>query len=58
MHTYSDKVIEPSKIKLLQYQNDISAEKILRYLIESNFNYVKENCDLLYKYYGYIYKES
>lgn len=58
MHTYSDKVIEPSKIKLLQYQNDISAEKNLRYLIESNFYYVKENCDLLYKYYVYIYKES
>lgn len=58
MHTYFDKVIEPSKIKLLQYQNDISAEKILRYLIESNFNYVKENCVLLYKYYVYIYKES
>ncbi len=57
MHTYSDKVIEPSKIKLLQYQNNISAEKIFRYLIESNFNYVKENCVLLYKYYVYIYKE-
>jgi len=53
MHTYSNKIIEPSKIKLLQYQDDISAEKILKYLIENNFEYVKENCGLLYKYYYY-----
>lgn len=56
MHTYSNKVIEPYKIKLLQYKNDISAEKILKYLIDKNFNYVKENCELLYKYYNYIYE--
>ncbi len=55
MHTYSNKIIEPYKIKILQYQNSISADKILKYLIENNFNYVRENCDLLYKYYNYIY---
>jgi len=58
MHTYSNKVIEPQKIKLLNFQQDISAEKILKYLIDKNFDYVKENLELLYKYYNYIYQEG
>ena len=58
MHTYSNKVIEPQKIKLLKFQQDISAEKILKYLIDKNFDYVKENLELLYKYYNYIYQEG
>lgn len=55
MHTYSNKIIEPTKIKVLQYKNSISAQIILKYLIERNFEYVMENCELLYKYYNFIY---
>ncbi len=56
MHTYSNKVIEPQKIKVLLFQNEISAEKIVKYLVENNFDYVKKNCELLYKFYNYVYK--
>ena len=56
MHTYSNKVIVPQKIKVLLFQNEISAEKIVKYLIENNFEYVKKNCELLYEFYNYIYK--
>ena len=56
MHTYSNKVIEPYKIKLLLYKNEISAEKIVKYFVEKNFEYVKENCELLYKFYNTFIK--
>lgn len=55
MHTISDKVIEPQKISLLTYKNNYNASNIVKYLIEENINFVKENCKQLYKYYNYIY---
>ncbi len=36
MHTFSNKIIEPNKISLLNYNKDYSASSILKYLIEKN----------------------
>lgn len=55
MHTFSNKVIEPHKISLLTYEKKYSASDIVKYLIEKNLNFVKKNCEHLYKYYNYIY---
>ena len=55
MHTISNKIINPQKIQVLRLNNETSASEILKYLIENNLDYVKENCELLYKYYQYIY---
>lgn len=55
MHTFSDKVIDSSKISLLKDQTDYSASVILKKLIENNIEYVKLNHDFLYEYYNYFY---
>lgn len=55
MHTYTNKVIEKQKIHLLKYQEEYTADKILKYLIDKNMEFVKSNCELLYRYYQYIY---
>ncbi|MBE6157097.1 MAG: hypothetical protein E7161_05115 [Firmicutes bacterium] len=55
MHTFSNKIVDPQKIYLLKMDNEINAGQILKYLIENNFEYVKQNCKLLNKYYEYIY---
>ncbi len=54
MHTYSNKVIEPQKIALLNMNGNDNANTILITLIEKNIDYVKDNCDFLYEYYVYI----
>lgn len=56
MHTFSNKIIDIGKISLLKYKNNYSADIILKFLIEKNLKYVKENCMLLYNYYVFIYK--
>ena len=58
MHTFSNKIIKPNKISLLNYNTDYSASNILKYLIEKNSSFVKEHCENLYKYYNFIYKED
>lgn len=55
MHTYSNKVIEKEKISILKYGEDLKVNNILKHLIEDNFDYVKENCELLFEYYNYVY---
>lgn len=55
MHTFSNKVIDSSKISLLKDQTDYSASVILKKLIENNIEYVKLNHDFLYEYYNYFY---
>lgn len=55
MHTYSNKVIDSSKISLLRDKNDYSASKILKKIIDNNIEYVKQNLDFLYEYYNYFY---
>ena len=54
MHTYSDKVIDSSKISLLKNKDEYSASKILKQLIDDNILYVKQNLDFLYEYYNYL----
>ena len=55
MHTISNKIIEPSKLKVLKINGNIKASEILKYLIENNLRFVKDNFSLLYEYYNYIY---
>ena len=55
MHTFSNKVIEPYKISLLAYENKYNASSIVKYLIEKNLSFVKNNCEHLYEFYEYIY---
>ena len=55
MHTYSDKVIDSSKISLLKDKDVYSTSKILKQLIDDNILYVKQNLDFLYEYYNYFY---
>lgn len=55
MHTYSNKVIDSSKISLLKAKDESSASKILKQLIDDNILYVKQNLDFLYEYYNYFY---
>lgn len=55
MHTYSNKVIDSSKISLLKDKDEYSASKILKQLIDDNILYVKQNLDFLYEYYNYFY---
>ena len=55
MHTLSNKIIETNKIHILRLKNQTKASEILKILIEKNIEFVKENCDLLYKYYNYNY---
>ena len=55
MHTYSNKVIDSSKILLLKDKDECSASKILKQLIDDNILYVKQNLDFLYEYYDYFY---
>lgn len=43
MHTFSNKIIEPNKISLLNYNKDYSASSILKYLIEKNIFLWKNN---------------
>lgn len=58
IHTFSNKVIEIEKIFILKHKNNYSADKILKYLIEQDITYVKENCKSLYNYYNFIYKDN
>ena len=55
MHTYSNKVIDSSKISLLKAKDETSASNILKKLIDDNILYVKQNLDFLYEYYKYFY---
>lgn len=55
MHTYSNKIISSNKISLLTLEDKYIVSNILKYFIENNLDFVKENCDTLYKYYNYIY---
>lgn len=55
MHTYSNRVIDSSKISLLKDKDEYSASKILKQLIDNNILYVKQNLDFLYEYYNYFY---
>ena len=55
MHTYSNKVIDSSKISLLKVKNEYSASKILEQLVINNIQYVKQNLNFLYEYYNYFY---
>ena len=55
MHTYSNKVIDSSKISLLKDKDEYSASEILKQLIDDNIQYVKQNLDFLYEYYNYFY---
>ena len=55
MHTYSNKVIDSSKISLLKAKDETSASNILKKLIDDNILYVKQNLDFLYEYYNYFY---
>lgn len=55
MHTFSNKIIEPQKISLLSYKSNYNASNIIKYLIEKDIDFVKKNCDYLYKYYNYTY---
>ena len=55
MHTYSNKVINSSKISLLKDNNFYSASKILEHLVSNNIEYVKQNLKFLYEYYNYFY---
>ena len=55
MHTYSNKVIDSSKIYLLKDKDEYSASEILKQLIDDNILYVKQNLDFLYEYYNYFY---
>ncbi|MEI3395682.1 MAG: hypothetical protein V8R82_08390 [Clostridia bacterium] len=45
MHTYSNKVIDSSKISLLKDKDEYSTSKILKQLIDDNILYVKQNLD-------------
>ena len=54
MHTYSNKVIDSSKISLLKDHSNYIANNILIGIIEKNIEYVKTNCEFLYEYYLYI----
>ena len=58
MHTFSNKIIEPEKISLLIYNNSYKASLIVKYLIEKNIDFVEKNCNHLYRYYNYIYKNN
>lgn len=55
MHTYSNRVIDSSKISLFKDGDDYLVSVILKKLIENNIEYVKFNCDFLYEYYNYFY---
>ena len=55
IHTYSNKVIDSSKISLLKDKDEYSTSKILKQLIDDNILYVKQNLDFLYEYYNYFY---
>lgn len=48
MHTYTDKLIETEKIFLLKHNDVYIAQDILKYLIDNNYEFVKNNCKLLY----------
>lgn len=58
MHTYSNKVIEKEKIKVAKRNEDFTASILLKYLLDKNMEYVKNNCHFLYEYYTYIYPEN
>lgn len=54
LHTYSDKVIKPEKIFILDMDNNFSANEIIKNFAMKNMDYVKENCKFLYQYLDYI----
>lgn len=55
MHTYSDRIIDSSKISILSYTNNYCASDILKKIIDNNIQYVKDNLAFLYEYYIYFY---
>lgn len=55
MHTLSNKIIETDKIHILKLKGKTRTSDILKILIEDNMDFVKENCEQLYKYYNYNY---
>lgn len=50
MHTYSNKVIETSKISLLKSGDSFSANDIIKTLANKNKDFIKDNCKLLNDY--------
>lgn len=58
MHTLTDKEIDVSKISLLKYKDKYKASDIVKYLILENIDFVRKNCEYLYKYYNYIYEKD
>ncbi len=50
MHTYSNKVIEKSKISLLKNGDNFSANEIIKTLANKNKDFIKVNCKLLNDY--------
>jgi hypothetical protein len=54
MHTFSNKVIETSKLSLLKINESYSANDILLNMINTNIQYVKDNCLYLVEYLNYI----
>ncbi len=56
MHTKTNKLIEKRKIQVLCFNSIYKASELLKYLIEKNAEYIKNNCHFLNEYYNYIYK--
>lgn len=56
MHTFPNKDIQIDKISLLKMHNNLRADDILKYFIENNISYVKNNLPFLFRYYNDIYK--
>jgi len=54
MHTFSNKIIETSKLSLLKVNDSYSANDILINMINSNIQYVKDYCPYLIEYLKYI----
>ena len=58
MHSFSNKVIDSSKISLLKDNDCYSASAILKKLIENNIEYVEQNYEFLYEYYNFFYNSN
>lgn len=56
MHTLSNKIVEPYKLHVLRLNTKTKASEILKIMIENNLDFVKQNCEQLYKYYCYNYE--
>ncbi len=58
MHTYSNKIIEKSKISLLKINDSYSANEIIKYFAAENKEYIREQCKTLCEYLDYLDKEK